>query len=244
MIMFKIGRYYKTYSLIHNINPFLKMFLTILFIISTLFAKSLMSILFLIAFLLIILVASNVPIKEYVASIWFARYFIILLSIMDFLFFKSFMHLLLALIPMILIILMTSVVLFTTKVRDIIMTLEIILTPLKVFKINPRKIAFMIMQAIRFIPILLDEARNIIKTMKNRNFKAKETFKDKILNAKSILNPLMQKSFNHADRLADVMIIRNYNFSKKEKYIMYTSKIDYAFAATQIILFVAILMKG
>ena len=244
MTMFKIGRYYKTNSLIHSLNPFLKLFLSILFVISTFFAHSLMANLFLITFLLIILVSSNVPYKEYFKSIWFARYFIILLIIIDLIFFRSFLHLLSTLTLMILIILMTSVVLFTTKVRDLMMTIEIFLTPLKLFGINPRKIAFMIMQAIRFIPILLNEAKNIIKAMKNRNNKEKETISDKINNLKNILNPLMEKSLNHADRLADVMIIRNYDFDKKENYIMYTRKIDYAFVATQILLFIAILMKG
>lgn len=244
MTMFKIGRYYKTDSIIHSINPLLKLFLLIIFIISTFVANSLMAYLFLIAFLLIIMVTSNVPIQKYLESIWFTRIFIILLLIMDLIFFKSFYHLLLTLIPMILIILMTSVILFTTRISDLMMALEICLLPLKIFNINTRKIAFMIMQAIRFIPILFEESNNIIKAMKNRNIKEKETIKDKLITLKNILNPLINKSLEHADRLADTMIIRNYSFSEEKKYVMYVRKIDYAFVATQIFLFVAIIMKG
>lgn len=244
MTMFKLGRYYKTESLIHDINPFLKLFLTIVFIINIFIAKVLLAKLFLVAFLLIIMVASNVPAKEYLKSIWFARYFIILLAIMDLIFFRSFSHLISTLIPMILIILITSVLIFTTKVRDLMMTIEILLTPLKIFGINPRKVAFSIMLAIRYIPILLSESKNIIKAMRNRNVKNKETITDKINNAKDVLTPLMNKSMDHADRLADVMTVRNYSFDKKEEYKMYVRKIDYALVSVQILLFIAILMKG
>lgn len=244
MIMFKIGRYYNICSLIHSLNPLLKMFITIVFIVSVFMAKSLMSNLFLIAFLLIMMVSSNVPIKEYLKSLWFTKYFILLLLMMDLIFFHSFTHLVLTLIPMALIILVTSLLIFTTKIRDLMMTIEIILTPLKIFGINPRKIAFSMMLAIRFIPILISEARNIIKAMRNRNTTAKESIKDRINNVKNILTPLMNKSIDHADRLADVMTIRNYSFDKKEKYIMYTRKVDYAIVTVQILLFIAILIKG
>ena len=244
MTMFKLGRYYKTNSLIHGINPFIKLILTIAFIINTFIAKSLMANLFLVAFLLIILVASNVPAREYFKSIWFARYFLIFLIIMDLIFFRSFTHLISTLVPMILIILMTSVLIFTTKVRDLMMTIEIILTPLKIFGINPRKVAFSIMLAIRFIPILLDESKNIIKAMRNRNTKEKETLSDKINNTKNVLTPLVNKSVDHADRLADVMTVRNYSFDKKEEYVMYARRIDYVIVSVQILLFIAILMKG
>ncbi len=244
MTMFKLSRYYRTESLIHEVNPFLKLFITIVFIISAFIAKSLLANLFLFAFLLIIMIASNVPIIEYLKSIWFTRFFIILLIIMDLIFFRSFTHLIGTLLPMIMIILMTSVLIFTTKVHDLMMTFEILLTPLKIFGINPRKVAFSIMLAIRFVPILLGESKNIIKAMKNRNPKEKETIKDKIHNTANIMTPLMGKSVDHADRLADVMTVRNYSFDKKKKYIMYTRRVDYVIVSVQILLFIAILIKG
>ena len=145
---------------------------------------------------------------------------------------------------MILIVLMTSVLIFTTKVRDLVMTIEIILTPLKIFGIIPRKVAFSIMLAIRFIPILLAESKNIIKAMRNRNTKTRETFKDRLANAKNIFSPLLNKSIDHADRLADVMTIRNYSLDQKASYVMFTRRIDYAIVSVQILLFIAIIMKG
>ena len=244
MTMFKLSRYYRTESLIHDVNPFLKLFITIVFIISVFVAKSTLAYLFLFAFLLIIMIASNVPAIEYLKSIWFTRFFIILLIIMDLIFFRSFVHMIWTVIPMIMIILMTSVLIFTTKVHDLMMTFEILLTPLKIFGINPRKVAFSIMLAIRFIPILLSESKNIIKAMKNRNPKEKETLKDKVRNTTNIMTPLMGKSVDHADRLADVMTVRNYSFDKKKKYIMYTRRVDYVIVSVQILLFIAILMKG
>ena len=244
MTMFKLSRYYEIDSFIHELNPFLKIFITFTFIISAFIAKSLISNLFLVSFLLIIMIASNVPAIEYLKSIWSVKYFIILILIMDLIFFRSFSHLLVTLLPMILIVLMTSVLIFTTKVRNLMMTFEIILTPLKIFGINPRKVAFSIMLAIRFIPILLGEAKNIIKAMHNRNIKNKETLKDKIRNLTNVLTPLMNKSINHADRLADVMTVRNYSFDGKEKYVMYTRRVDYIIVSVQILLFIAILMKG
>ena len=244
MTMFKLSRYYKKDSFIHEVNPFIKLFVTVVFIISTFIAKSTMANLFLIAFLLIIMVASNVPAIEYLKSIWYARYFIIILIIMDLIFFQSLSHLLTTLIPMILIILMTSVLIFTTKVHDLVMTFELMLSPLKVFGVNPRKAAFSIMLAIRFIPILLKEAKNIIKAMHNRNQKEKETIKDKFRNLTNIMTPLMNKSIDHADRLADTMTVRNYSFDKEKKYVMYARRADYAIVSVQILLFIAIIMKG
>jgi len=244
MIMFKLGKYYNTNSLIHNLNPFIKLFLSIIFIISVFLAKSLMANLLLTAFLLIMIVSSDVPANEYFKSIWFMKYFLILIFLMDLLFFKSFIHVFLSMLSMILIILMTSLVIFTTKIRDLTMALEIFLTPLKLFGLNPKKIAFTMTLSIRFIPILLNESKNIIKAMKNRNFKDKESFKDKINNAINVINPLFNKSLEHADRLADMMTIRNYSFDKKERYVLYTRKFDYALVTTQLLLFIAIILKG
>ena len=241
--MFKFSRYYKTESLIHDFNPFLKLFIVIIFIICSFLAKSLLANLFLFAFLLIIMIASNVPAKEYLKSIWITKYFILLLLIMDFIFFRSYIHLISTLLPMIYIILMTSVLIFTTKVRDLMLTIEIILTPLKIFGINPRKVAFSVMLAIRFIPILLAESKNILKAMRNRNMDDKETIGEKINNLKNFMTPLINKSIGHADRLADMMTIRNYSFDKKEKYFLYTRKVDYAIVTVQILLFIAILIK-
>ena len=136
---------------------------------------------------------------------------------------------------MILIILMTSVLLFTTKVNDLVMTFELMLAPLKVFGINPRKVAFSIMLAIRFIPILLSESKNIIKAMRNRNGKEKETIKEKLRNITNIMSPLMSKSVDHADRLADTMTVRNYSFDKEKKYVMYARKVDYAIVSVQVL---------
>ena len=243
MIMFRFSNYYKTDSFIHEINPFLKLFITIIFILSVFLSKSVNSKIFLGFFLLIIIIASNVPILKYLKAIWKAKYFLVLFLLLDFIFYRSFNHLLITLILAISIVLMISVLVFTTKFHDLMTTFEIILTPLKLVGVNSKKIAFSIMMGFYFIPILSYECKNTIKAMHNQN-PGRETIKNKIRNISNISTPVISKSINHVNRVVDVMSVRNCSFDKKVKYAIYVRKVDYALVAVQLLIFIAILVKG
>ena len=90
----------------------------------------------------------------------------------------------------------------------------------------------------------MDDSKKIMKAMKNRNLRPKENLKTKVNNINNLVSPLFRKSMDHADRLADIMTIRNYSFERKIKYILYSRKADYLIVTIQILIFVAIVMEG
>ena len=238
--MFNNKLYSDEKSLIHTLNPILKLLLAILFVITIIVAKSNMAYLFLVTFLLIILVATNISTINFLKAIWKVRYLIIILSLVDLIIFRSWMHLGLFIVSIIAIVLMIATLIMTTKAIDMMMTLEIIFTPFKLFGLNPRKMALKIMKFLNIMIIMKENYDGFKKSVKNRDEDKKLSFKQLL----TLRESLIAKSIAKANINMDVMKIKNYDFKAQDNYILYVRKIDYAIISVQILLFITILMKG
>lgn len=221
-----IGQYYPADSILHRLDPRVKLTGTFVFIVSLFCFKSFYGYIFVALFLGIIIKLSKVPLGFIVKGL---KAVVILLLFTSFfnLFFTPGNKLLewgiiritdqginsavFFSIRLILLILGSSLMTFTTTPNQLTDGLEKIMKPLNHIKVPVHEIAMMMSIALRFIPILLEETDKIMKAQMARgaDFESGNAIK----RAKSmipILVPLFVSAFRRANDLAMAMEARCY----------------------------------
>jgi len=111
----------------------------------------------------------------------------------------------------ILLILSASILTMTTSPTELVNGIERLLRPLKVFRIPSHDIAIMISIALRFVPTLLEEIDRIKEAQMARGAEFKTgPFIRRVKSAVSLLVPLVLCSLRRADELATAMEARGY----------------------------------
>ncbi len=221
-----IGQYYPTNSILHRLDPRVKLIGTFLFIISLFIFKSFFGYIAVTLFLAAVIKLSKVPFK-FIAKglksvvmlllfmVFFNMFFYPGEPIFEFWIFKitkeglkaaGFMG-----IRLIYLILGSSLMTFTTTPNQLTDGLEKVLRPLNHIKVPVHEIAMMMSIALRFIPILLEETDKIMKAQMARgaDFESGGILK----RAKSLiplLVPLFVSAFRRANDLAMAMEARCY----------------------------------
>ncbi|MDD2591292.1 MAG: energy-coupling factor transporter transmembrane protein EcfT [Erysipelotrichaceae bacterium] len=114
-------------------------------------------------------------------------------------------------IRLVLMIVITTILTATTKPLELTLGIEDLLAPFVRFKVPAHEIAMMISIAIRFIPTLIEETQRIMKAQASRGVDLKEgKFKEKIAAILSLIVPLFVSSFQRAEDLANAMEARGY----------------------------------
>ena len=90
----------------------------------------------------------------------------------------------------------------TTKLSDMIDVLELAFRPLAYLGINPSKTSMMLSMVIRFIPLMMREAQEILEAQRARGLDR---------NAIAVLVPLLIKTLKMADDLSDAIDARGYD---------------------------------
>ncbi len=207
-----LGRYYRGESIIHSLDPRVKLTGLIVYVVSLFYASSVSSLLFSFAVLLLVFLLTRVPLKYVVKG--FFRMFIL------FLFFGILVVLLeenairkavFMVFRFSFTVIASSLLTFTTRPLSIAKGIE------KAFGKGIMKkpvhiLSTVIMIAFRFIPILVDEAERVIDAQKSRGC----SFEEKGLVRKArvflpLLVPLFVSAFKRADELALSMDARGYN---------------------------------
>ena len=108
----------------------------------------------------------------------------------------------------------------TTKPLEITNALEWMMKPLKFIHFPVHEIAMTISLALRFIPTLLDETERIMKAQASRGVDFEHgKFKEKVRAIISLIIPLFISAFQRSGELADAMEARGYDPSaKRTKY--------------------------
>ncbi|WP_342253820.1 energy-coupling factor transporter transmembrane component T [Spiroplasma endosymbiont of Zeiraphera isertana] len=111
-----------------------------------------------------------------------------------------------------LMILITTILTTTTQPLDLTLALEDLILPLKLIKFPVHIISMIISIALRSIPTLLDEAGRILKAQASRGVDLKNGhFKEKVKALVSLIIPLLVSSFQKAEDLAYAMDSRGYD---------------------------------
>ena len=229
-----IGQYYPTDSLLHRLDPRVKLLGTLVFIVSLFLADNWLGYVLAAAFLALMIRLSNVPLKFMLRGLK-AVMILLLISVGFNIFLTDGEHVLLEFwiikitwegvkqaffmgIRLVFLIMGSSLMTLTTTPNQLTDGLETGLGFLKKIHVPIHEIAMMMSIALRFIPILIEETDKIMKAQMARG--ADFETGGLIQKAKAlvpILVPLFISSFRRATDLAMAMEARCYNGGDRTK---------------------------
>lgn len=211
-----LGRYYPITSLIHKMNPVAKILCTILFIIMVLLANNLFTHTLIFILLILILLSSKVPMKEYFFTIFKMKWLLLFILILNIIFMNNLENTAIMLLMVIDMVLYSCVLTLTTPPSELTYGLEKVLSPLKLFKVPVNKMALTLTLALRFIPSIMDTGNKILKSQASRGIDYyNSNIKGKVLALRSLIIPMFALTMKKADDLADIMAIRLYDVNQK-----------------------------
>lgn len=240
---FVLGKYVHKDTPIHKLDPRLKVFGMILFMVASFLSYGTFITTFIFQGILLLFVFSLIIVSQIKFSaifkslklIWFTLIFVLIINILvphsnytyelvrsgNFVIhLESIFQSIKIFIRIFTMILMTLILTSTTKSLDIAFAFEWFLSPLKVIKFPVANLALVMSLALRFIPLILEETQRIKKAQESRgvDFEKGNIFK-RIKVFSSILVPLMTSSYETSIQMADAMEVRG--FDPKEKRTRY-----------------------
>lgn len=221
-----LGQYYPADSVIHKLDPRVKLFGTLIYIISLFVFKGLPAFILAAIFLVVLIKLSKVPfsymvkgLKTIVLIMLFAAVFNLFLTpgtkLVSFWIFtityEGLKNAVVMMVRLMFLIIGTSLMTLTTTPNELTDGLEKALSPLKYIKVPVHEIAMMMSIALRFIPILIEETDKIMKAQMARGADFEHgNLIQKAKNMVPLLVPLFVSAFRRANDLAMAMEARCY----------------------------------
>ena len=220
------GQYLFQKSVIHSLDPCLKILLTIALIVMLFSTNNFIGVILTMLFVAVLFIIARVPVLMALRSIKPILPIVIFTSVLN-LFFVSgetiFSWWILnitkeglyfsAMISLRIICLIagSSLLTYTTSPIELTDAIESLLKPLRVFKLPVHELAMMMTIALRFIPTLIEETDKIMAAQKSRGANLDTgRFTERVRSLTPILVPLFISSFRRADELAMAMECRCY----------------------------------
>lgn len=228
-----LGQYYPVKSVIHRLDPRMKLIFMILYIVMIFFIDTFIGFGIVLVFLALTILLSRVPVLKVLKSLKMILFLVIFTVIMSLLFFKGeaddilwqwgiikiynagLRNAGLMALRLTFLVIGPTMLTFTTTPVELTDGLESLLKPLSYIKIPVHELAIIMSIALRLIPTLVEETDKIQSAQKARcaDFDSGNVFK----RAKAmipVLIPLFVSSFRRADDLADAMDSRCYRGAK------------------------------
>ena len=245
-----LGQYYPEKSVIHQLDPRVKLVATMLYIISLFVAKGILCYVIATIFLAAVIYASKVPFKLIFNGLKAIVMLLMITMTCNLLFIdgdvvlwhfgiiritdKGLRTAILMGVRLIYLIIGSSLMTLTTTPNDLTDGMEKLLSPLKVVRVPVHEVSMMMSIALRFIPILLEETDKIMKAQiaRGADFESGNIFQ----RAKAmipLLVPLFLSAFRRATDLAMAMEARCYRGGDgrtKMKPLHYESRDHIAYA--------------
>jgi energy-coupling factor transport system permease protein len=239
-----LGRYVPYPSLIHHLDPRIKLFGLVVFM-STLFMRfesiymdffMYAVTFFIIAMLMSMAHLSFKSLFKQLRALWLMILFLLLINVLipysgpveGYLtlwegfrvYYGSIAQTFYIVFRLVLMISLTLVLTGTTRPLDLTYAIEWYLNPLKVIRFPTHEIAMTISIALRFIPTLLEETQRIMKAQSSRGVDfVYGKFNEKIRAIVSLIVPLFISAFQRSEELANAMEARGYNpIAKRTRY--------------------------
>ena len=244
-----LGQYYPADSILHKLDPRVKLVTTIVFLIALFVADDWVGYLVATVFLVAVIKLSKVPFHFMIKGLK-AIFFILLITMFFNLFLtpgdvvlvqiwklkitdKGLHTAIFMAIRLIYLILGSSVMTLTTTPNDLTDGLEKLLSPLKKLRVPVHEVSMMMSIALRFIPILLEETDKIMKAQIARGADFEHgNLVQKAKNLVPLLVPLFISAFRRANDLAMAMEARCYRGGEgrtKMKPLVYAKRDYYAY---------------
>lgn len=234
-----LGQYFPGDSVIHRMDPRMKLILSLFLLVLIFQADSAIGYLLTVSFLVTVMRLSEVPLKMYLKClrpVWFVVVFIALINLFSYpndpivsfwivkISLAGIFNAVRMALRIVLLMLATSILTYTTSPVLIAGGLEGLLSPLAKIGVPVRDFSMMLTTALRFIPTLADETGKIINAQKARG--ADFETGGPIKRARAIVPviiPLFVSCFRHADELAEAMQCRCYGNTQniRTRYIVY-----------------------
>lgn len=256
-----LGQYYQSDSVIHKLDPRVKLVTTMIFIISLFVVDNFVGYIIAGLFLLAVIKISKVPFKFMVKGM--KSILILLLITVVFNLFLTPGEALISIwkltitkeglrtavfmaIRLTFLIIGSSVMTLTTTPNNLTDGLESLMGPLKVLRVPVHEVAMMMAIALRFIPILLEETDKIMKAQiaRGADFESGNLIK-KAKSLVPLLVPLFISAFRRANDLAMAMEARCYRGGEhrtKMKPLQYKRRDAAAYAVS--VLYLAVCIAG
>ena len=223
-----LGQYYPADSVVHNLDPRVKLFATMIYIIALFTFRGILGFAIITGMLIFMIKISKVPFSYIVKGLKAIVVLLLITAVFNLVFTPTgteywhwgpfhltstgIMNAVLMTIRLIYLIIGTSLMTLTTTPNQLTDGLEKALSPLNRIHIPVHAIAMMMSIALRFIPILIEETDKIMKAQMARG----SDFEDGnlIQQAKCmvpLLIPLFVSAFRRADDLAMAMEARCYS---------------------------------
>lgn len=224
-----LGQYYPSDSVLHRLDPRIKIILAVLYIVCSFLCKNIISFALLALSAIVLILIGKIPLKIVFGGLRPVLIILIVTSIFNILwtsgevllFEWKFLHIyaegiyaaIFMVIRIMALVIGTSIFMtYTTTPIDLTDAIEDLLSPLKKLHVPVHEFAMMMTIALRFIPTLVEETDKIMTAQKARgvDFSSGGLVK----RAKAlipILIPLFVSAFNRASELATAMECRCYH---------------------------------
>ena len=240
-----LGQYFPGNSIIHRLDPRMKIIIAIIYIAAIFFASDIYTLFIIFIINIIIIFLSEIPfiiilkaLKPLIFIIAFTAVINIFMNTGDILLFEigfvkiyldGLIYALFFIIRIVSLVSVTSVfITYTTSPTMLTDAIERLLSPLKKIKVPVHEFAMMMTLTLRMIPTLIEETEKIINAQKARGA---DFYSGNILKrAKAlipVLIPLIVSAFRRADEIATAMECRCYRGGEgrtKMKQLRYSPK--------------------
>ena len=237
---FALGKYVPFDSLVHRVDPRVKIFATIALLVAIFLPQETYSMTFLVEGVLFLLALtllfiSHVRFRDILLSLrslWFLVIFLLVIYIVVpkkenvlgiawnlngwIVYWDAFAEAGKIVLRLVTMIMVTMVLIATTKPLDLTYALEWYMTPLKVVRFPAAEVAMTVSIALRFIPTLLEDASRVMKAQASRGVDFEHgRLWQKITGLTALIIPLFVSSFLRSEELANAMECRGYDPRKK-----------------------------
>lgn len=258
-----IGQYFPGNSLLHRLDPRMKLTLTVLFMVLVFLPKGWISMGLVVLFLGGIILLSRLPVKLLWKSVKPILFIVLFTAVLNIFYVRegrilwqagfiqitagglntaAFMA-----VRIICLIAGSSLLTYTTTPTALTDGMECLLRPLNYVHINVHELAMMMTIALRFIPTLMEEADKIMSAQKARGADMESgSLIQRIRALVPILIPLFVSSFRRAYDLAMAMECRCYHGGKGRTRMkqLHTGTRDWIALAVCLLLLVALLLAN
>ena len=221
-----LGQYFPTDSVIHRLDPRIKLILMVVYLVITFITFNYYALGLLAASILTIVLLTKVPLKLYLKSLKVIIIIVIITSVLNLFYgtgdpifrwhfikvtWNGIHNAIFVCVRIVCLLLLSSALTFTTSPTDLTDALERLMKPLKVFHVKVHEIAMMMTIALRFVPTLLEETDKIMAAQKARGADMESgNFIKRIKALVPVLVPLFVSAFRRAYELATAMECRCY----------------------------------
>ena len=225
-----LGQFFPADSILHRLDPRIKILGLIAFIAITFCTFNFYALGIVFVSVLLVIAMSKVPLKLYLKSLKVIIIIVIITSVLNLFYgtgeaifewwilkitWNGICNAVYVCVRIICLILFSSALTFTTSPTDLTDALERLMKPLTVFRVKVHEIAMMMTIALRFVPTLLEETDKIMNAQKARgaDMESGNLFK-RVKALIPVLVPLFVSAFRRAYELAIAMECRCYQGGK------------------------------